>query len=126
MSGPLNDVAGKVWGKTSCLWRGQHVEFHYIQAVKGGFCSQHRHLHKHNMFHVLEGRLAVEVWKGDLVDTTILGPGEMTVVLPGEFHRFTALEHTKAVEIYWTEVDPFDIDRRTTGGLGSPDDRPTV
>lgn len=66
----------------------------------------------------------VEVWKKEMVDTTILGPGEMTVVGPGEDHRFRALEATTALEVYWTDIDPHDIVRKDTGGLGSPYDRP--
>lgn len=122
MNGPINDLTGKVWGKTSCLWRNQQVEVHRIQALEQGYCSQHQHVHKYNMFYVLSGRLAVDVWKPGLIDTTILGPGEMTIVPPGEEHRFRALEFTDALEIYWVELNPFDIKRKDTGGLGTPHD----
>lgn len=61
--GPVNQTTGKVWGKTTEIWRGQHVEVHRIQTLKSGYCSRHRHDHKLNMFYVERGRLLVEVWK---------------------------------------------------------------
>lgn len=123
MRGPVNETAGKVWGKTNRLFEKQSVEVHHIHTKKGGYCSRHLHRHKQNMFYVLKGRLAVEVWKGNLVDTTILGPGEMTTVAAGDIHRFHSLEDSEALEIYWVDIDPLDIDRQDTGGMGNPNDR---
>lgn len=88
-------------------------------GVLGGFCSKHSHQHKYNMFHVEQGRLKIQVWKNDydLVDTTIIGPGEQCIVAPGEFHQFHVLEEgTVAYEIYWTQIDASDIHRESCGG----------
>ena len=40
----------------------------------------------------------------------------MSVVKPGEYHKFEALEDTIAYEIYWIELNPDDIVRETCGG----------
>lgn len=58
------------------------------------------------------------MWKNDynLIDETVITNGEMTIVKPGEFHKFEALEDTVAYEIYWTELDQSDIIRKDCGG----------
>lgn len=72
------------------------------------------------MFFVERGRLKVTITKdygsGILDDVTIIGPGEQTIVPPGEFHSFEVLEDCVAYEIYWVELDPDDIERETVGG----------
>ena len=110
-------VSGKVWGKTNFIFGNGALEFHRIETVKGGVCSEHKHRFKWNGFFVESGKLLVRVWKEsyDLVDETVLGPGEFTKVAPGEFHQFEALEDTVAFELYWAEFDHNDIDRRSVG-----------
>lgn len=95
-------IQGKVWGQTEEIFRKNNVEIHRIFAKKDGFSSKHLHKSKHNMFFVESGKLMVEVWKNDydLVDSTVISSGESTVARPGEYHRFTALEDTVALEIY--------------------------
>ena len=109
--------AGKVWGTTQLLEANGVLEFHRITAQAGGVCSKHRHRHKWNGFFVESGRLLIRVWKNsyDLVDETVLGPGEYTRVAPGEYHQFEALEDTGAFELYWAEFDHEDIERETAG-----------
>ncbi len=115
-------VAGKAWGETRTLFAANNVEIHRIAVRAGGYCSKHRHAAKFNAFYVESGRLAVKAWKTeyDLIDETVLGPGQMTVVPPGEFHEFVAREDTVAFEIYWTTLDPHDIERETCGGVARP------
>ena len=59
------------------------------------------------------------MWKSDyeLVDDTLLHPGDYCVVRPGEFHRFQGLEDTHAIEGYFVELDDNDIERETVGGV---------
>jgi dTDP-4-dehydrorhamnose 3,5-epimerase-like enzyme len=45
-----------------------------------------------------------------------MGKGDMTIVKPGLFHSFEALEDTVCFEIYWTELDHSDIQRENIGG----------
>ena len=61
--------------------------------------------------------MLVRVWQEDqnLVDRTILGPGDYTVVKPGKFHQFEGLKDGVAFELYWAEFDHDDIERRTSG-----------
>ncbi len=110
-------IAGKAWGLTQTLFNKNNVEIHRIEINQGGFCSKHRHLHKYNAFFVERGKLRVSVWKDDydLIDETIIEAGGLTVVEPGEFHQFHAMESTVAFEIYWVEITK-DIERESCGG----------
>ena len=111
--------SGKVWGMTELVHANAVVEFHRIEANEGAFCSKHKHSHKWNGFFVESGSLKIKVWKTnyDLVDETILGPGDFTAVAPGEFHQFHALQPTIAVETYWSqELNMNDIVRKSVGG----------
>src|SRR5690606_25954197 len=104
---------GKVWGATRLIKSHPSVEVHHISIKAGGKCSKHLHRTKINGFYVLSGELAVDVWKTGypLIDLTNLVAGEYMEVLPGEFHRFTALTDVEALEIYFTNFDPDDIVR---------------
>lgn len=115
----MGNTSGKVWGVTTEVWRSPHVEVHVINVRKGGQCSRHLHTHKHNLFFVSEGVLRIEVWKNDydLCDVTELQAGQTMVVPPGEYHRFTALEETRALEVYWAESSSSDIKRTDVGSL---------
>lgn len=109
--------SGKIWGMTQTIHANGVLEFHRIEAKKGGTCSEHLHQYKWNGFFVESGKLKIKVWKCDykLVDETILGPGDFTQVKPGEYHQFEALEDTVAFELYWAEFNHSDIQRRTVG-----------
>lgn len=109
--------AGKVWGVTELLEANGVLEFHRIDANKGGVCSKHKHKFKWNGFYVVSGQLKIKVWKNnyDLVDETLLFPGDYTKVAPGEYHQFEAMEDTVAFELYWAEFDHDDIERETVG-----------
>lgn len=114
--------SGKVWGSTEFLLMNPFVELHRIEVVANAQCSLHKHEFKSNLFLVLTGRLKIEVHKNDyaLVDETVLGPGEFTVVAPNEFHRFVSLEATTALEIYFPQGIGHDIVRKDCGALIGP------
>lgn len=109
---------GKVWGVTQELIKGSVFEVHRIEIKRKGYCSLHRHIHKNNMFFVESGLIEVEVHKNDydLVDTTVLRAGQMTIVKPGEFHKFIAIEDSIVYEIYWLNDISDDIERKEVGG----------
>ena len=109
--------AGKVWGQTELIHANGVLEFHRIEAHKGGVCSKHKHKYKWNGFFVESGKLIIRAWKNDyeLIDETILLPGDFTQVKPGELHQFEAVEDTVAFELYWAEFDHNDIERDTVG-----------
>lgn len=112
---------GKIWGSTCSLFSKNNVEIHRIEANKDAFCSIHKHEHKTNVFFVEQGSLKITIYRPDagkeIKDETILGPGDMTYVEPGLYHKFEALENTIAFEIYFVELDKNDIVRSTMGGV---------
>ncbi|MFW6122199.1 MAG: cupin domain-containing protein [Petrotogales bacterium] len=113
------DKQGKIWGMTSTLFNKNNVEIHRIEVNAGGYCSEHRHLHKYNAFYIESGKMKIYIWKSDynLCDETIVEAGDMTIVSPNQYHKFEALENTIAYEIYWVELNLKDIDRKNIGGM---------
>jgi mannose-6-phosphate isomerase-like protein (cupin superfamily) len=111
-------IAYKIWGSTKCLFENNNFEVHRIGIYKDGYCSKHMHMHKVNCFYVEAGKLKVRVWKKDynLCDETILGPGDIMDVKPGEYHQFEAAQDTIAFEIYYSEPISGDIIRESVGG----------
>ena len=109
--------AGKVWGTTEQVEANGALEFHRIEMNAGGVCSKHMHEFKWNGFFVESGKLKIKVWQKDydLVDETIIGPGEYTKVKPGLYHQFECLESGVAFELYWAELSHNDIKRDTVG-----------
>ena len=106
----------KVWGVTQTVWKGANAEVHRISVNKGGYCSIHKHNHKYNMFYVEMGLLQIDRWDNNTeINSTILGKNESTIVEPGLYHKFKALENTIAYEIYWVELTE-DIIRKKWGG----------
>ncbi len=114
----MNNIQGKVWGKTQPIFLKNNVEIHRIEANKGGFCSKHKHEYKYNAFLVESGKLKITTWKNDydLVDETIVEAGQITTCKPQEYHMFEVLEDTVAFEIYWVELSEKDIVRENCGG----------
>lgn len=112
-------ISGKVWGNTQLVHANGVLEFHRIEIVTGGTCSKHKHAYKWNGFYVESGKLLIRVWKNDydLVDETLLMPGDFTQIRPGEYHQFEALEPTTAFELYWAEFSHEDIIRENVGYL---------
>lgn len=110
-------IAGKIWGNTELIEANHALEFHRIETKAGGVCSKHLHRYKWNGFYVEEGKLLIRVWQNDydLVDETILGPGDWTKVKPGVMHQFECLEDSIAFEVYWAEFNHHDIVRENVG-----------
>jgi len=112
-------IQGKVWGETQEIFANNNFELHRIEVNKGGFCSKHKHIHKINAFYIEKGKLKIRIHETeyDLVDETIASTGDLSIVKPGKYHEFEALEDTICYEIYWVELDHSDIDRETIGGF---------
>lgn len=120
-------TAGKIWGKTATICAGPNFELHRIEIKAGGYCSKHRHATKSNGFFCESGSLEITTWKpSGTVDVTHLNAGDFTVAPPGEYHQFHAPVDCTAFEIYWTALDPLDIDRENTGGLGTKKPAPVT
>jgi len=110
---------GKIWGENILLFKNDNTQINFIHIKKGGRCSQHMHQNKNNIFFVQSGRLLVEKWNDSgLIDSTILIDEQMTEIKNGINHRFTALEDTKALEIYYVNsIDENDIIRQDEGTI---------
>ena len=115
----MGSISGKVWGQTELVFANSNIEFHRIDIKNGGVCSKHKHSFKFNGFYCMTGKLLIRVWKNDydLIDETILNPGDFMSVSPGEYHQFEALEDCIAFELYYAHFDHDDIQRETVGEL---------
>jgi len=111
-------IAGKVWGTTEQILSTPIIDVHSLKIKKKTACSWHMHERKWNGFVVISGKLRIEVRKNDydLVDVTEIGPGELTSVPPGEYHRFVAEGDCEAIEFYYPDVLGHDIIRDGVGG----------
>lgn len=109
---------GKIWGTTMSIEANSSFELHRLEITAGYECSKHKHNHKYNGFFVEKGVLEIHVWKNDydLVDVTVLHPGDYTKVAPGEFHKFVCVEDSVCFEYYWVEFNHDDIERESVGG----------
>ena len=117
----MSNKAGKIWGQTELIHANGVLEFHKIDYKAGGVCSKHKHQFKWNGFYVVSGKMKIRVWQKDydLVDETILGPGDFTRVKPGLMHSFEGLEDGIAFELYWAEFNHDDIQRESVGHFKS-------
>ena len=108
---------GKIWGSNLLLFHNDNIQINQIYIKKGGRCSKHFHKNKYNMFFIQSGELLIEKWNtSGLMDSTILIEEQMTEIPPNTYHRFTALEDTSALEIYYANsVDELDIIRFDEG-----------
>jgi len=113
----MGNKAGKVWGETELILANSSLEFHRIDYKAGGVCSKHKHDYKFNGFYVVSGKMKISVWQKDydLVDETILGPGDFTAVKPGLYHTFEGIEDGVAFELYWANFQHNDIQRESVG-----------
>jgi mannose-6-phosphate isomerase-like protein (cupin superfamily) len=109
---------GKVWGETTTLLKTPFVEVHRLSIYPNSACSLHKHERKWNAFYVSAGVLFIEAHKlnYDLIDETILHPGDFTTLPPAEYHRFyTRDAAVECLEIYYPEPLSEDIIRKTIG-----------
>ena len=117
----MSNKAGKIWGQTELIHANGVLEFHKIDYKAGGVCSKHKHQFKWNGFYVVSGRMKIRVWQKDydLIDETVLGPGDFTRVKPGLMHSFEGIEDGVAFELYWAEFNHDDIQRESVGHFKS-------
>lgn len=116
-------IQGKIWGETQEIFRSEALSVNVLRIRAGGFCSEHKHEKKSNIFHIVSGALEIAVWPDPVEvqppqapDLTTALPGASTAIPAGVWHQFRALEDTIAIEIYETALDGGDIVRRTHGG----------
>jgi len=80
---------GKDWGEKIEIFNNGVISIDLLTIKKGGYCSEHHHLGKSNIFHVIEGDLEITIfrerdWPGviDSPDRIILRDGESTEIRP--------------------------------------------
>lgn len=109
---------GKVWGETEEIFNNGIVSIHHLKIKKGGFCSEHFHKYKSNIFFVVSGNLRIDIWtKEGIEDSTVVWQGEKTEIPPGVLHRFKGLTDVECFEIYEVKLRGEDIERQTVGGM---------
>ena len=112
---------GKVWGETEEIFNNGVVSLNVLNIKRGGYCSEHQHSSKTNVFFVLSGRLEISQWpgstEGEVPDVTVLEKGGSTRIPPGVWHKFRALEPTECLEYYLVLFSGPDITRRSRGGV---------
>ena len=120
---------GKNWGYTTEFFRNAMVSAHHLEIKEGGYCSEHKHKHKYNLFYVITGVLELTIWRdeervdknfnpvSDGKDVTIIEAGQSTAISPGFYHKFKGLTKCDCIEIYQVLLIEPDIERRTMGGI---------
>ena len=108
---------GKAWGYTTKILRNATMSVHHLEIKKDGFCSEHRHEHKHNLFYVISGVLELTIWQDEEKDVTLVAAGQSTAIPPGFWHQFKGITPVECIEICQVLLTGEDIDRRTEGGL---------
>lgn len=101
----------KIWGTNNEIYCNDLCSVNILEVKKGGTCSVHTHITKHNVFHVISGQLKIKTDKGN----SILSPGHSFTVFAGTEHQFQALEDTVAIEVMFVKYDSQDIQRRSVG-----------
>ena len=108
---------GKKWGYTTRISHNAAISIYHLEIKRDGFCSEHRHKHKYNLFYVISGVLELTIWRGEAKDVTIINAGQTTEIPPGFWHKFKGITPVECIEIYEVLLIGEDIERRTEGGL---------
>jgi len=113
----LIDKQGKIWGETTKIYSNDAVSVHYLDIKKGGYCSEHKHKNKVNLFYIISGILIVSIFNSGIEDKTELQAGGVMEVPCGVLHKFEAKSDVQCIEIYQAFLDENDIERKTQGGI---------
>ena len=109
---------GKIWGETEEICNNGVVSIHFLKIKKGGYCSEHTHKYKSNLFFVIQGNLKISIWNSEgTSDDTVLWAGDSCEIEPGVYHKFKALTDVECIEVYETKLRGIDIERRSEGGI---------
>lgn len=106
----------KVWGYTTELFRNNTTSTHYLQIQEGGYCSEHRHAQKGNIFYVIDGELEIVEWYEAAREIMLTPTSGIFIIPPGRWHMFRARTYVECIEIYDYMYDGIDIERRKSGG----------
>lgn len=111
-------VEQKIWGTTECLIDTPYVQLHRIKVNKGGYCSEHIHHGRANVFMLISGEMEILVGEGIHQKTVHLQPHVPLTVQPGVMHKFRCLKADAVCdEIYYPVLSQSDIWRASQGGV---------
>ena len=110
----MSDSWPKIWGKNIEIYANDLNSINVLRIKKGGTCSLHSHVSKHNIFHVVSGKLKIECTD---LGASIIEQDQSFTVLAGTQHRFQALEDTVAIEVMAVQYDDNDIVRADIGSI---------
>lgn len=114
----------KVWG-WACHLQDGDLLLSMLKVNVGFRCSTHKHEHRWNQFHVVSGKLVVDLFRmvngvPERVDWVLMFPGDSYTVTAGQYHCFRVIESGYVVETYGcddgTVPDVNDIVRFDEGG----------
>lgn len=95
------DRETKCWGTVWHLFSNTQVAISHLEVTAGWRCSRHTHQQRDNLFCVVSGSIAVDVWgRGRSYTTTYLCAGDTYTVPAGTLHRFRVLVSGEVVEVY--------------------------
>jgi mannose-6-phosphate isomerase-like protein (cupin superfamily) len=112
----------KIWGTNNEIYANDLCSVNVLKVKKGGHCSYHTHVSKHNVFFVISGQLKIATEYGD----SIIQADQVFTVFAGTKHKFVAMKDTVAIEVMFVKYDPKDIARDVVGFMdqeiaGSPE-----
>lgn len=106
------NITNKEWGQNILIFKNDSTEIHQIFINCGGRSSKHYHKYKNNIFFIQRGKLLVERWGLDnTIESFVLNEKDTIDIQNGIYHRFTAIEDTSAIEIYYISINTNDIYR---------------
>lgn len=79
----------------------------------GGVSSVHRHTEMNNTFYVERGELSIRTWHEGDEQTMYVRPGRIYMVSAGVWHQLEVVRPGTGVEVYWSHLARYDIERAT-------------
>jgi len=116
----------KVWGRVKHVFASPQASVSYLETKKNTRCSIHYHQERANQFIVIEGCIMVERFSDEnlfsALDEHILTENCIYTVPCGVWHRFKALQDSRAIEVYFPGKEGGicrmdDIVRHDVGGV---------
>ena len=89
----------KTWGKEVWMANTESYCGKELHVRKGRRCSLHFHKVKDEVFYVRDGRILLELKKGEFVEESVIEKGNSVRIRPHTPHRFGGLKDSVIIEI---------------------------
>jgi mannose-6-phosphate isomerase-like protein (cupin superfamily) len=93
-----NKIIKKVWGNEELVINTNKYCGKILNLKKGYRCSMHLHKKKDETFYILEGKVLIELWKGNYHKKKVMVKGDTQRITPRMIHRFTGLKKSRMAE----------------------------